>query len=223
MSEQIDLQTVLDEAAKAFATHQQQVNEALEQYDREREERLQQEKDEILEWLRAWMPSPLIQYVVLAHYRRKDARYHGETRRGTWLWLRLPDAYPIRFNIKLWRDKEFEFVADDARFCVASDAYIGRTEEGLPYLGYRWSEHWDPEHEHAKFFVAVGHAVQLWQENGERLLAELEQARHAPEPEPEVEEPDPVIEKPIDVRTVEALEKIAEAVDAMAHFQYSYG
>lgn len=216
------LSSILESAKKAY---EDQLDQQLAQIAAEAQKQaaqIEQERAEVRAWLCTIMPEALVGCVDLAEYSHQAASRNSskDDRQGVWLTIFLPDAFPIHFDVYrngagLFRLVNEPYISRDEllRFAVPESAQVKR-EEGQSYISYsNWTRR-----NHADWQTAVGQALALWAEHGERLTAELNVPVIEPEQEP-APAPKP---KTTEERIADALEHIASALDnlamAQAHF-----
>jgi hypothetical protein len=219
-----DLQTILNQARAAYAAEQTQAAAQVAADEQARQKQQEQERAEVREWLLTILPALLVDCIDLSCYSHSSAQYHNYNsdpkRKGTWLTIVIPQAFPINFNAYLSHTGEFELVQEPYRayapefFAVPSSASVRRSEEDDElYISYNGGY----TRNHTDWQTAVGYALAQWQEYGERLTAELDYDGPEPEPEPELEPaPEP---KTTEERTLDALEGIAASLDQLVTFK----
>lgn len=208
-----DLQTILDQAK---AAHEAAVKEQAAQAvacEQQRNAQLEAERAEVRDWLCTVLPEPLVDCIDLSEYSLYQAKQYGN-RRGIWLTIALDSAFPVGFRV--YREgSDFTLASQyhgdrDLFFVVPESASVKRDEDRL-YIEYFYASQWN----HATWQTAVGQALALWQEHGERLTAKLERERFVG---PEPEEIAPSEPKTTEERIADALEEIASSLNSIVRF-----
>ena len=166
-------------------------------------------------WMNEWLPAEMWRFVGLGTFTASQARrYDSRTYAcGMVLYIELPDAAPIMFRAYRGQVSYYQFGSwphygkTDTHFAVPTHATVKYDDDNHAYLNWDWP----PIPQHADILTAAGHALQYWQDNGERLAAELGRERFmrpAPEPTPAT----------VAERTAAALERIADSLEQTAFF-----
>lgn len=218
-----DLQTILDQAKAAYEEELDRQLAQIATEQREQSERLFKEREEVKAWLCTIMPNAIVEYINLSEYSHQAAgRYSSkDDRQGTWLTISLPDAFPVHLNV-YQNHHGFQLVNEPytqrdeiLRFAVPKFAQVECDEEGQPYISYTDRT----RRNHANWQTAVGQALALWQERGQRLMAQMREWEDMPKP---TENPIPPEPKAREDRALDALESIAANLEQLVTFK-GYG
>ena len=175
------LPMILEQALKAYSDD---LDKQVAQIAAETRELNRQEeglRHQLRDWLLEILPEPLVERVDLSNvdFRSLNRTRSREPERGCWLTISLPDAFPVSFNVYMTKNDGFTLVREPFRdddnllFSVPSSARVGFDEDGNPQIVYN-----DVYcRSHAGWETAVGQALALWREHGERLMAELSRER----------------------------------------------
>lgn len=226
----MDEQTITDvmnQAVTIYQTHLLEVEAQAANERAQRESEHQQEIKNLLDWMRTWMPEPLVEFVDLTYF---DAYSAGRARsddssRGMTLYLRIPTSTPIRFRVYRNYGGDLRFgrwpygKGNENIFMVPMFARVD-AEEGEgdgPFINYEWPAL--PQFDDIMTAVGCARALydEWWPALQERWLDMNAQRQES------VEEPVLVVEPDWNERVVAALEEIASALLVQANHLVMYG
>lgn len=214
-----EIETLIDSALAARRAEKERTHQAQIAADHANEKRREGEVQELIEWLRTWMPAALIPCVNLDGYSHEAARYNNYGQipiKGTPLKIQVEGAFPILFKVYKTGD-EFELVKPHGAgvFAIPS-AKVLQDDDGDPYISYEWPNRGQT----SDVLFALGEAVEMWHEHNGRLANEIaalvDAVKNPPPPEPE---PEPLT---IDERIALALERAADALEGIVSHMYVF-